>query len=128
MTSRLERRLWLWDVSLTGQFTRAIEGATGEWAHLVCSSDRYASSFPEDRRKSGMRWLRAHAHYDDSHPWEALEIIASILGAQPGPREVESVHAAIRRSYEYMRMTLDDCLADLSAVPAQADLTRERAA
>lgn len=106
----------------------AIEGATGEWAHLVCSSDHYAGSLPEDRRKSGMRWLRAHAHYDDSHPWEALEIVATILGEHPGPPEVESVHAAIRRSYEYMRMTLDDCLVDVSDLPAEGVLARERAA
>ena len=106
----------------------AIEGVTGEWAQLVCSSDRYASSFPEEKRKSGMRWLRAHARYDDSHPWEALEIIASILGTHPGPREVEAVHAAIRRSYEYMRMTLDDCLADASSLPVETVVTQERAA
>ena len=106
----------------------AIEGVTGEWAQLVCSSDRYASSFPEEKRKTGMRWLRAHARYDDSHPWEALEIVAAILGAHPGPREVEAVHAAIRRSYEYMRMTLDDCLADVSDLPAEAVVTQERAA
>lgn len=105
----------------------AIEGVTGEWAQLVCSSDRYAGSLPEERRKSGMRWLRAHARYDDSHPWEALEIIASILGPNPSPRDIEPVHAAIRRSYDYMRMTLDDCLADVGDHPA-AVVTQERAA
>ena len=105
----------------------AIEGVTGEWAQLVCSSDRYAGSLPEEKRKPGMRWLRAHARYDDSHPWEALEIVASILGAAPGPREVESVGAAILRSYEYMRMTLDDCMADAREL-ADSALTRERAA
>jgi pyrroloquinoline quinone (PQQ) biosynthesis protein C len=90
----------------------AIEGVTGEWAHLVCSSDRYAQSLPQERRKSGMRWLRAHAHYDDAHPWEALEIVATILGAHPGATEVGNVRAALRRSYEYMRLTLEDCLAE----------------
>lgn len=106
----------------------AIEGATGEWAHLVCSSDRYASSLPEEKRKTGMRWLRAHAHYDDSHPWEALEIVASILGAHPGHRDIEAVYTAIRRSYDYMRITLDDCLTDVGELPAHASVTRERAA
>ena len=26
-----------------------------------------------------MRWLRVHAEYDDTHPWEALEIVATLL-------------------------------------------------
>jgi pyrroloquinoline quinone (PQQ) biosynthesis protein C len=94
----------------------AIEGVTGEWAHLVCSSDRYAESLPEAQRKSGMRWLRAHARYDDAHPWEALEIVGTILGAHPNAREVRAIHSALQRSYDYMLYTLEDCLA-----PAHAD-------
>lgn len=90
----------------------AIEGVTGEWAHLICSSDRYAASLPEDRRKSGMRWLRAHARYDDAHPWEALEIVATILGARPSAREARAVRSALKRSYDYMLYTLDDCMAE----------------
>jgi pyrroloquinoline quinone (PQQ) biosynthesis protein C len=90
----------------------AIEGVTGEWAQRVCSSDRYAQSLPQAKRKSGMRWLRAHARYDDAHPWEALEVVATILGAHPGAREVETIRSAMQSSYEYMRYTLEDCLAD----------------
>lgn len=126
---------WCWYVCDRGSLAEAvaatnyaIEGVTGEWAELICSSDRYAGSLPEEKRKAGMRWLRAHARYDDSHPWEALEIVASILGAQPGPRDVASVHAAIRRSYDYMRITLDDCLADVEGLPAEPLPARERAA
>ena len=125
---------WCWYICDHGPLAEAvaatnyaIEGATGEWAHLVCSSDRYAASLPEERRKSGMRWLRAHAHYDDSHPWEALEIVASILGAHPAPREIDGIRVAIRRSYEYMRITLDDCLAD-DDLSGSSPATRERAA
>jgi pyrroloquinoline quinone (PQQ) biosynthesis protein C len=112
---------WCWYICDHGPLAEAIaatnfaiEGATGEWAQLVCSSEAYAASLPEEGRKVGMRWLRAHARYDDSHPWEALEIVASILGAHPALREVEGVRAAIARSYEYMRITLDDCLVDRS--------------
>ncbi len=126
---------WCWYICDRGSLAEAmaatnyaVEGATGEWAQLVCSADRYAGSLPENKRKSGMRWLRAHARYDDSHPWEALEIVASILGADPGPREIEAIRAAIRRSYDYMRMTLDDCMADASDLSAAAGLTQERAA
>ena len=90
----------------------AIEGVTGEWAHLVCSSDRYAKSLPEEQRKSGMRWLRAHARYDDAHPWEALEIVATLLGAHPNGREVRAISSALQQSYDYMRYTLEECLAE----------------
>jgi pyrroloquinoline quinone (PQQ) biosynthesis protein C len=93
----------------------AIEGVTGEWAHLVCSSEHYAASLPEDKRKSGMRWLRAHARYDDAHPWEALEIVATILGAHPSAREAQAVHSALKRSYDYMLYTLEDCMADVDS-------------
>ena len=126
---------WCWYICDRGSLAEAIaatnyaiEGATGEWAQLVCSSDLYAGSLPDEKRKSGMRWLRAHARYDDTHPWEALEIVASILGESPGLREVEAIQAAIRRSYEYMRITLDDCLADVGDPSAQTGVTRERAA
>lgn len=89
----------------------AIEGATGEWANLVCSSTAYELSFAPEIRKKAMKWLRLHAEYDDTHPWEALEIIATLLGTDPKPHDVDGVHSRIRKSYEYMRMTLDECLA-----------------
>ncbi len=126
---------WCWYVCDRGTLAEAlaatnyaIEGVTGEWAQLVCSSDRYAASLPEEKRRAGMRWLRAHARYDDGHPWEALEIVAALLGAQPGPRDREAVHTAVRRSYDYMRITLDDCLAAEGELPAPAPVARERAA
>lgn len=105
----------------------AIEGVTGKWAHLV-STERYAQSLPEEKRKSGMRWLRAHARYDDAHPWEALEIVATILGAHPSARDVAIVHAAVQRSYEYMRFTLEDCLAEVEPGQVIEITSQERAA
>jgi pyrroloquinoline quinone (PQQ) biosynthesis protein C len=90
----------------------AIEGATGEWACLVCSSSAYELGFAPEARKQAMKWLRVHAEYDDTHPWEALEIIATVLGTQPHSRDVDAVHSCIRKSYDYMRMTLDECLAN----------------
>ena len=89
----------------------AIEGATGEWAALVCSSGVYENGFPPALRKSAMKWLRVHAHYDDTHPWEALEIVATLLGNRPSARDVAGVRDGLRKSYEYMRMMFDDCLA-----------------
>jgi pyrroloquinoline quinone (PQQ) biosynthesis protein C len=88
----------------------AIEGVTGEWSTLVCGSDAYANSFAPTMRRKAMRWLSLHAHYDDSHPWEALEIVATLLGNAPGVDEVYAVKRSIRMSYEYFTMSLDCCL------------------
>jgi pyrroloquinoline quinone (PQQ) biosynthesis protein C len=89
----------------------AIEGVTGEWAYLVCSSTAYELGFAPEIRKQAMKWLKVHAQYDDTHPWEALEIIATILGTDPRPCDIEGVRSRISKSYEYMCMTLDKCLA-----------------
>lgn len=89
----------------------AIEGATGEWAAFVCGSPTYERGFPEDVRKSAMKWLRVHAHYDDTHPWEALEIIAMLIGHRAHRREIAKIESAISKSYEYMRAAFDECLA-----------------
>lgn len=89
----------------------AIEGATGEWTAFVCSSSAYENGFEPLVRKQAMRWLKAHAKYDDEHPWIALESIATIMGRCPTSREVALVQTGIRTSYGYMCMTLDDCLA-----------------
>ena len=67
-------------------------------------------AFSPDVRKSAMRWLKEHASYDDRHPWEALEIIATILGNHPAARDIAGVRSRIHRSYEYMRLALDECL------------------
>ncbi|WP_202626668.1 TenA family transcriptional regulator [Steroidobacter agaridevorans] len=90
----------------------AIEGTTGEWAAFVCGSSAYENGFPDDVRKQAMKWLRVHAHYDDTHPWEALEIIATLLGHRPEARDVANVRAAIVKSYQYMSAAFDDCLAE----------------
>lgn len=88
----------------------AVEGATGEWACLVCASTDYENTFPAEVRKPGMRWLKVHAHYDDAHPWEALDVVASLLGHTPSPEVVQHVRAAILKSYGYMRLNLERCL------------------
>lgn len=88
----------------------AIEGATGEWAAFVCSSPAYENGFADDVRKQAMKWLRVHAHYDDTHPWEALEIIATLMGDRVGARDAANIESAIVKSYEYMRAAFDDCM------------------
>jgi pyrroloquinoline quinone (PQQ) biosynthesis protein C len=126
---------WCWYICDRGPLAEAmaatnyaIEGVTGEWAQLVCSANVYADSLPPERRKTGMRWLRAHARYDDSHPWEALEIIASMLGTDPELRQIEAIQTAIRRSYDYMRITLDDCMEDGESLVEEGVQRQDRAA
>ena len=90
----------------------AIEGITGEWTALVCSSTEYESGFAAQVRNKAMKWLRVHAHYDDTHPWEALEVIATTLGSHATSHEIFGIQSGIRKSYEYLRMMFDDCLAN----------------
>jgi pyrroloquinoline quinone (PQQ) biosynthesis protein C len=89
----------------------AVEGATGEWSCVVCSKNDYFESIPKDFRGPASRWLRVHAEYDDTHPWEALDIIATLLGHEPSKADVEAVRSAIQRSYFYMGMAVDSALA-----------------
>ncbi len=96
----------------------AIEGVTGEWSCFICSTDTYEKGFAADVRRRAMKWLKVHAEYDDTHPWEALEIIATVLGTNPSEADVRAVQSAIRKSYDYMRLTLDDCLTNQEAAAA----------
>ncbi|MES3015786.1 MAG: iron-containing redox enzyme family protein [Pseudomonadota bacterium] len=88
----------------------AVEGATGEWSCVVCSKDTYARSLPEQIRMPAMRWLKVHAEYDDTHPWEALDIVATLLGHSPSPQQIADVRRAIQSSYAYMEMALDSAM------------------
>jgi pyrroloquinoline quinone (PQQ) biosynthesis protein C len=88
----------------------AIEGATGEWSRLICSSDTYENSFEPCLRKKATRWLKLHAHYDDSHPWEALEIICTLIGQYAPPKYVTLLSQCVANSYNYMALSLDRCL------------------
>jgi pyrroloquinoline quinone (PQQ) biosynthesis protein C len=88
----------------------AVEGATGEWACRVCSTDKYANSFPDSCRVSAMRWLRVHAEYDDTHPWEALDIVATLMGNDPSEADVDAIRTAVRTSYNYMELAVDGVL------------------
>lgn len=88
----------------------AVEGATGEWAQHVYECEHYAESFPEPIRKSSLRWLQMHAAYDDTHPWEALEIVCTLLGNSPRIDEIEHIGECVSRTYVTMRLFGDRCL------------------
>lgn len=88
----------------------ALEGVTGEGAALVCSSDVYENSFAPEVRSKAMKWLKLHAKYDDTHPWEALEIVCAVMGTNPTLRGASLIRSSVLTSYEYLRLTLDHCL------------------
>ncbi|HET6432774.1 TenA family transcriptional regulator, partial [Dyella sp.] len=74
----------------------AVEGATGEWSRLLHDSPEYAERFPHSIRKSALRWLQLHAAYDDTHPWEALEIVCTLLGTSPSVGEIAHISECIQ--------------------------------
>ena len=88
----------------------AVEGATGEWSQRVYESKTYAESFSPKDRVGSLRWLQLHAAYDDTHPWEALEIVCTLLGMTPIADEVTHVGDCIKRSYVSMRISMDHCI------------------
>lgn len=108
---------WCEDISTRGSLPAslaatnfAIEGVTGEWAQLVYDSPKYRESFQPKIRKQTLRWLQLHAAYDDTHPWEALEIICTLVGMNPMVDQIMHLGECIRRSYTSMRILGDRCL------------------
>jgi len=57
-----------------------------------------------------MRWLKVHAEYDDTHPWEALDIVATLMGNEPSEADVDATRTAVRTSFNYMELGLDAVL------------------
>lgn len=94
----------------------AVEGATGEWSQLIYDSSRYAERFPANVRAGSLRWLQLHAAYDDTHPWEALEIVCTLMGKAPSDGEVAHVSECIKRSYTSMRILADKCVEPVRAL------------
>lgn len=85
----------------------AVEGATGEWSRILYESESFSAQYPEQTRRGSLRWLQLHAAYDDTHPWEALEIVCTLLGAAPSAKEVAHVAECVKRSYVAMRILGD---------------------
>jgi pyrroloquinoline quinone (PQQ) biosynthesis protein C len=88
----------------------AVEGATGEWSQLIYDSASYAQSLPAPIRAQSLRWLQLHAAYDDTHPWEALEIVCTLKGTAPAADEVDHLVECVKRSYIGMRILADRCI------------------
>lgn len=97
----------------------AIEWATGDWTRSVVKGMRIYAERGEmvlDRRT--MAWLRAHAHYDDVHPYEAMELVKQLCG-DDAALQARCLQAA-RRGMEYYLLALDHCQADKEPLLAVA--------
>ena len=105
---------WLWSITSRGSFVEsvsatnyAIEGVTqGIAKTMVKGFVKYHGKHGVFLNKKAYSWMEAHAHYDDLHPTEALEIIKCQATTPELQRRV--IHAA-QRSLEYLSLALDAC-------------------
>lgn len=106
---------YLWHLNLRGSIAEgiaatnlAIEWATGDWTMSVVSGMKAYAERGEARiDRRSMAWLRAHAHYDDAHPYEAMELVKKLCGDDKVLQERS--FAAAARGMEYYLLALDDC-------------------
>lgn len=108
---------WCEDISAHGTLAAgmiatnyAIEGVTGEWANMIYASQNYRESFDSATRAATLRWLHLHAAYDDVHPWEALDIVSTLMGETPSVEDVAHLAECIKRSYMSMILLGDRCI------------------
>lgn len=105
---------WLWSITSRGSFVEsvsatnyAIEGVTqGIAKTMVKGFVKYHGKQGVFLNKKAYYWMEAHAHYDDLHPTEALEIMKCQATTPELQRRV--THAA-QRSLEYLSLALDAC-------------------
>ena len=106
---------YLWRVCTYGSLAEAlaalnyaIEGPTGKWTEKV-----YKDMGKKYNEKDGVKWtgksrmwLRAHAHYDDIHPEEVLELIKLFATTK---EEQKKVLRATQTSMTYYSMAAEAC-------------------
>ncbi|MDX1804411.1 MAG: iron-containing redox enzyme family protein [Alcanivorax sp.] len=105
---------YLWSVGQQGSLEEgvaatnlAIEWATGEWSqNAVKGMQAYQEKGIATINRHSMAWLRAHASYDDAHPYEAMELIKRLAVSEQ--QQTQAFRAA-RRGLDYYIMALDYC-------------------
>lgn len=104
---------WIWAVNSDEEIavgvsatSYAIEGMTGEITTSTIEGLNGMMSRSRGFTDQGMTWWRNHAHYDDIHPYLALEVIKRYAKTEELQRRV--VEAA-KRSIEYLHRALDAC-------------------
>ena len=108
---------FLWNINTRGHLAEclaatnlAIEWATGDWSTKVFAGISAYTSHPEvNINKRSLAWLRAHAHYDDIHPYEAMELIKRLCMHDPVMQQ--KAFEAAKEGLAYYELALDACYA-----------------
>jgi pyrroloquinoline quinone (PQQ) biosynthesis protein C len=106
---------FLWNINTRGSLVEslaatnlAIEWATGDWSSKVYAGINAYTDHPEvNINKRSIAWLRAHAHYDDLHPYEAMELIKRICDDKPELQQ--QALNAVKDGLAYYELALDEC-------------------
>lgn len=86
----------------------AIEWATSDWTVQVYKGIKNYMSYPDIViNTKTVAWLRAHALYDDVHPYEAMELIKRLCDHDPQLQQ-KALHAA-EQGLGYYELALDEC-------------------
>lgn len=105
---------FLWRSCTTGDLIEAVsalnyavEGPTGIWTKRVMKNiSMYQVHDNVSVDDKTLKWVRAHAHYDDHHPDEALQIIMSHIASD------DDLHRAIKAAQDsmaYYALAADAC-------------------
>ncbi len=105
---------YLWAVNTRGTLVEgiaatnlAVEWATGEWTQrIIAGVESYAARGLAVINEKTMSWLKAHASYDDLHPYEAMELIKMLARTE---EDQAKAFIAARRAMEYYMIALNDC-------------------
>ncbi len=116
---------WMWSITNRGSFVEAvsatnfaIEGVTqGIATRMVRGFTKYHGTEGVFLAKKAYYWMEAHGHYDDLHPYQALEIIK--LHATSAELQYRVRHAA-QRSFEYLFRALEACYWAYAPEPARS--------
>lgn len=86
----------------------AIEWATSDWTVQVYKGIKSYIDHPNVViNTKTVAWLRAHALYDDVHPYEAMELIKRLCHDDP-QMQAKALHAA-EQGLAYYELALDEC-------------------
>ena len=86
----------------------AIEWATSDWTVQVYKGIKKYTHHPELQINTRtVAWLRAHAHYDDVHPYQAMELIKRLCD-HDSLMQQKALRAA-EQGLEYYELALDAC-------------------
>lgn len=87
----------------------AIEWATSEWTVQVYHGMKHYQRYPEvDVSTRTLAWLKAHAIYDDIHPYEAMELIKRLCDRDEDAQR--RALTAAEQGLAYYELALDCCM------------------